>query len=100
MRRLRLYGPFPARVRGVDASGETFKADAAVDDISAGGMYLRIGRRVESGATLFVVTQFSPSWAAEVRAPRVALRGRVLRVEPRPAGVYGVAVAITRHRFL
>jgi hypothetical protein len=95
--KLRLYGPFPAKVRGVDVNGKIFKVETVLDNISAGGLYLRLRQRLEPDAILFVVTRLS---ASEVRAPRVAVRGKVLRIEQKPDGECGVAVKITRHRFI
>ena len=97
---LRLYGPFSAKVRGVNMNGRVFKVDAEVEDISSGGVYLRLKRPVEVGASLLVIIRFSKAWTDEVRVPTVAVRGTVLRVEPEPEGGWGVVVAITRNRFL
>ena len=61
---------------------------------------MRIGRHNEPGTRLLILTRFSRTWDEEVRAPIVALRGRVSRVEPQPGREDGVAVTITRCRFL
>ena len=98
--RQRLFEPFPVKVRGVDRKGNRFKINTAVENISAGGLYLRLKQRVEPGTVLFVVTQFSSAWKRNARVACVATRGPVLRVESRSGGEYGVAVAITHHRFL
>jgi len=94
---VRLSGRFPARVRGTGRRGEVFVADAVVENISAGGLYLHLGRCVEAGAAIFIIAQLS---SAEVCLLRVAVRGVVLRAVSRPCGEWGVAVAIMRHRFL
>jgi hypothetical protein len=96
----RIYEPFPVTVRGVDADGQAFTLNTVVDNFSAGGLYLRLSRRVAPGAKLFAIVRLSTSQAPEVAAARVATRGILLRVEPQPAGVWGAAVAFTRHRFL
>jgi hypothetical protein len=97
----RLYGWFPATVRGVDQSGEAFDTNTMIDNISAGGLYLRLRQqRVEPGTMLFVVIRLSTAPPDEVRAPLIALRGRVLRAEQKPEGERGVAVQITHTRFL
>jgi hypothetical protein len=98
--KLRLTGPFPARARVVDRAGKSHKINCAVRNISAGGLFLQLEQQVEPGVVLFIVTQFSGAWRREARVARVAVRGPVLRVESGPDGQYGVAVAITRHRFL
>ena len=81
--------PFPASVEGVDEGGKPFRAETALDDLSAGGVYLRLAERVLPDAVLTVTARFSmvPSRGIVVR-----LTGRVLRVEPKPGGAFGVAV--------
>lgn len=97
--KLRLTGPFAARARIVERGGIS-KIDSTVENISASGLYLRLDREVEQGTVLFVLTQFSTAWKRKARAAWVATRGFVVRVESKPEGGYGVAVTITRHRFL
>ena len=75
-------------------------ADCVAENISAGGLYLRLGRRVNPGTELLVVIHLSVGQMRARQAARVAARGVVLRVEPAPGGDYGVAVEIRRHRFL
>ena len=96
--KLRLYGSFPATVRGVNDVGEAFEIDASVENIGAGGLYLRMAQKVSPGARLFIVTRLTVSGA--VSTPRLALRGTVQRAEPQPDGTCGVAVGVTSHRFL
>ena len=98
--KLRLAGPFFAKTRVADRSGHIFKINTAVENISAGGLYLHLEQPVEPGTVLLVVTQFSSAWERKARVACVATRGPVLRVESGPGGTYGVAVAITHHRFL
>ena len=92
----RLSGPFPAIVRSAEQT--TFRAEAAIDNISAGGLYMRLARTVEAGARLLVVVQFSATLDSDSPAPRFALRGVVQRVERQPDGTGGVALRFTRHR--
>jgi hypothetical protein len=97
--RLRVSGPYPALVRGVGAGGERFKEDTAVDNLSARGLYVKLKREVAQGAKLFLVVQLSGG-SDELPPPRVAIRGTVARVDPRSEKGYGLAVIISRHRFL
>ena len=97
--KLRLYGSFPATVRGLNDVGEAFEIDASLENIGAGGLYLRMAREVSPGAKLFILTRLSAASGA-VGAPRLALRGTVLRAELQPDGTCGVAVGLTSHRFL
>ena len=96
----RLKGSFPTVARGVDATGETFQIDATIDNISAGGLYLRLRQRLEPGMALFFVTSLSTPGRVNASAPRLALHGVVLRAELTHGGACGVAVALTNYRFL
>jgi len=84
----------------VGAGGKRFESNAVLDDFSAGGLYVRLPRRVEPGAKFFAVVRLATGPPAGASAPRVAVRGVVLRVEPQPDGRYGLGVQFTRHRFL
>ena len=99
-RSLRVELPFPATVRGVDVDGERFTMDSVLDNLSAGGLYLRLARPIKRGMKLFIVVRLSTCGDPEVPAARVALQGVVLRAEPQPDGRCGIAVAFERHRFL
>jgi hypothetical protein len=96
----RLYEPFAVRLRSVDAAGEVFEIDTVLDDFSAGGLYVRLTRRVEPGTRFFAVLRIATGPPSGTSAPYVAVRGVVVRVEPQPDGRYGVGVQFTRHRFL
>ena len=98
--KMRIAGPLPVRVRLRGRDGEVFKADSIAENISTDGIYLRLGRQVETGTELLLVVQFSRGLTRTRQAARVAARGVVLRVEPAPGGSYGVAIEIRRHRFL
>ncbi|MFN2447141.1 MAG: PilZ domain-containing protein [Vicinamibacterales bacterium] len=93
----RLERPFPVTLRGVDAMGEALNIDTVLDNLSPGGLYVRIPRRVEPGAKLSVAIRLSEDGVREQTA-RLATRGVVLRVESTPNGEYGVALAFTTHR--
>ena len=97
---LRLYEPFPVMVRGVDANGESFEVNTVLDNISAGGLYVRLGRRVELGTRLFAIARLSVTPSEAGPGPRVAIRGVVVRAEPLPDSTWGVALKFTHHRFL
>jgi len=94
----RLCVSFPVTVRGVDARGEAFEVSAVLDNVSAGGLYVRLGRLLEPGVKLFAVVRLA--LMPGVAAPCVAVRGIVLRAESQPDGSCGVGVRFTRHRFL
>ena len=98
--KLRLQGPFPAIVRGVGADGERFETETVLDDLSAGGLHLRLKQPISRGMPLFLVTRLSHVKAPEACVPRVAMRVMVLRSELQLDGSFGVAGAILQHRFL
>ena len=88
----RIYGPFPARVRGVDAGGARFEGEAALDEMSAGDFSLRLPQTSAVGRRLLVVIRLCRAL--------VALRGVVLSAEPEPEGGCRLNVSVTRYRFL
>jgi len=96
----RILSPFPATVRGVNARGEAFETDTVLDNLSASGLYLFLRQRIEWGAKVFIVVQFSTSSTVRKTSPRVALRGEVLRTERESSGACGIAVEFIGHRFL
>lgn len=96
----RIYDPFPVTVQGVDASGEAFKFKTVIDNLSAGGLYLRLTRCVEQGMMLSASIRLSTAPAHEMPAPHVTMHGVVLRTELKPSGACGVALAFTCHQFL
>jgi hypothetical protein len=98
-RKVRIYLPFPAVVEGVTTSGEHFKVDTVLDNLSKEGLYLRLFPCVNQGSEISVVFRLSTS-AAESSSPRVAIKGAVLRVEERPGGACGVAVQFKSPRFM
>lgn len=98
----RIYDPFPTTVQGVDVNGKSFQVKTVLDNISAGGVYLRLAPWVGEGAKLSIIFQLTsrvPN-AEEADTPSIAVQGKVLRVEPKHGGACGVAIMITRHQFL
>jgi hypothetical protein len=88
----RIYGPFPALLRGTDARGEQFQSEAELDDLSAADFNLRLRQPLEEGAKLFAVVRLHKAI--------VALRGIVLKAEPHGDGLWSLSVAIVHSRFL
>jgi c-di-GMP-binding flagellar brake protein YcgR len=99
-RKPRIDIPFPAKVQGVDASGESFEMDSVLDNFSASGLYLRMPRSLDQGAELRVVVQLPTASVDKAGASQIETRGVVLRAEPQPDGACGMAVGFTQHRFL
>jgi hypothetical protein len=84
-------------VRGVDVTGDRLDIDTVLDNVSGGGIYLRIPTRVEPGAWLAIGIRFYEPETQEPGA-RVAARGMVTRVERTRDGQYGVAVEFVRYQ--
>ena len=96
----RLFDPFPVKLRGVDAEGQGFEVNTVIKNIGAGGLYVQLSKRVETGSRLFSVTRFSTAALEVQRGPLIAMSGRVVRVDPQPDGSFGLAVEFTSSRFL
>jgi c-di-GMP-binding flagellar brake protein YcgR len=96
-RHLRIALPFPATVEGTNEEGEPFECGTVTDDLSAGGVYLRVAERVREGAEVSVTARLSVSAA---RGMVVRLRGRVLRAEEKPGGACVLAVRVEESSIL
>ena len=96
----RLVASFPAAVVGAGAAGGALEVSTELDNISAGGLYLRLSQRVEPGATLLVVVHLCAAGRETRDTARVAIDGLVLRADAHAGGHCGLAIKITNHRFL
>lgn len=92
----RIYVPFTADVQGFGEGGEPFRCLTVLDDLSAGGFRLRIMQRPEENSELTVESRLSLEGN---RGALLVIKGRVLRIEPKGGGVYGVALKIKNHKF-
>jgi hypothetical protein len=99
-RNLRVYEHFPIKVRGVDAEGVTFDIDTVIENLSSGGLYFKLSRRVALGERLFFVIYMSTGRKEKKAAPIVAAHGKVVRSESNGVRDYGMGVAFYNHRFL
>jgi hypothetical protein len=97
----RIQTPVLVMIRKVGA-GHGADVLSVVDNLSAGGFYVRLRQTVEPGERLSALIRFAAGRREkdESSEARVAVRGRVLRVENLGAGAYGVAVRISRYKFL
>jgi hypothetical protein len=71
-----------------------------LDDLSVGGVHMRLHRSVPIGANVTVSVRLSIVAETQTPSLRLAARGRVRRLEPDPDGTFGVAVEFTRRRIL
>lgn len=93
----RISEPFPARIWGVDSGDLPFNVDSVIDNISSTGVYLKTPREVGNGSEVKLIVHMLSGPSSGVTA---SLQGRVLRSEPQSDGKYGLAVEISKHRFL
>jgi hypothetical protein len=91
---------FPVSVRVNDENGQDYHAETVLDNLSAGGCYLRLPRKPDPGAKIFTVVRLSTAQERKARAPLVAAKGVIARLEPQADGSWGVAVCFKHHRFL
>lgn len=94
----RVSEPFPARVRGVDGDGHKFKVIVELDNLSAGGVYLRISQMVPIGTRLLLLIGLAPSSDQWLKGPLVSAQGVVVREDSLHGGDRGVAVMFTHYR--
>lgn len=96
----RLACAFPVLLRSRKELQNNIEHCATISNLSANGVYLHTHRFVTRGQTLFIFMRFSNQPDNERTAPRLAASAKVVRVEPRPDGSYGVALRIQRYRLL
>lgn len=98
-RQPRINQPFPATVFGVNAYDVEFESKTTLDNLSAGGLHLKLKQHLRQGAKISVVVR--PSMAPDDKAPtlRVAANGVVLRSEPQTDGTYGLGIALHKTDF-
>lgn len=94
---IRIEGPFPIHLRGIDTTGMRFKEQTVVDNLSTIGVYMRLSRRIALSSSVFFLIRFA---FLPLQAPGIAACGVVVRVERQSEESWGVAVMFTRHRFL
>jgi hypothetical protein len=96
----RIYTPFHARVCGVNSCGEAFETSTVLDNMSAGGIYLRVEHDVTQGTPVVVTIRLSTKRIDLVPVANVAVKGVVLRNEEQTNGTYGLGILINSRRFL
>ena len=97
----RVAVPFRALVQGTDEEGAAFEVATVVDNLAAGGLYLRITKEVGRGTRLLINVCMSCQ-TVEHEEPCMSLEvyGRIIRVERMAGGAFGVAVSFTNSIFL
>ena len=98
-REQRICEPFPARVRAIDRDGIAFEADTVIDNINTNGLYLRLMFCLTRGAELSVEFRLCCSAEKAATSPRAKVKGEVVRVDPKPGRVWGVAITYKLQQF-
>ena len=94
----RIEVDFLAMVRGVDAQGRRFQEPATLQNLSTGGLYVRLRHAVKAGGRLFVAFRFAPTLEAPAMA--VAAHGVVRHSEAQADGRTGVGLMFQHYRTL
>jgi hypothetical protein len=93
----RINEPFPARIWGIDSGDLPFNVDGVIDNMSSTGLYLKTPREVGNGSEVKLIVHMLSGPTSGVTA---SVHGRILRSELHADGKYGLAIAISKHRFL
>jgi hypothetical protein len=94
----RICTPYPIRLRKLENSGGGCKEDTILNNLSGGGLYVRLKRELKMGAYVSLAVRLST--VLEGPALRLVARGNVIRVEPQTDGSYGTAIEFRRRRIL
>ena len=97
---LRTSAPFPVRVRGISAAGERLQFDTELDNLGAGGLYLRATQDIRTWRRIMIRIRLSLAADTAARAPVVAARGTVLRADLQPDQRLGLAIGFKGCRFI
>ncbi len=96
--RFRINGPIPATVSGFDSTRAPFAIEVSLDDLSSGGLRVRLGRPVSTFTELSFVIRFPLAPGASETGIRFAAKGIVRRVESCIDGSFGLGVEFTHYR--
>ena len=86
----RVSGPIPAVALDVTGSAGELGKYLTLDNLSAGGFYVRLSSLFKENQKLFLVTQISQAV--------IVVRAAVLRTDKQVDGLYGHAFAIEQHQ--
>lgn len=92
----RISQAFPTRVLGLDSDGRPFDCNIELENISSGGVYLRIPRTLKIDDQMNLVVQFSNGR----QGATASMIASVLRVEPGLDGLNGFGLKIKRYEFI
>ncbi len=87
------------QISGVDEDGQAFQSVTLTDNLSAGGLFMRLARCLTPGMKLSVSVRFNANPSSDALAVTLTAIGEVLRAAMLPDGTCGVAVAFNEHSF-
>ncbi len=87
------------RISGVDEDGQAFQSVTLTDNLSAGGLFMRLARCLTPGMKLSVIVRFNANPCGDAPAVSLTAIGEVLRAAMLPDGTCGMAVAFIEHSF-
>jgi hypothetical protein len=93
----RIMEPFPARIWGIDSGDLPFNVDCILDNISSTGIYLKLARPVDVGSEVRLIVHLL---SGPTTGSTASVQGKILRDELLADGRHGLAIAISKHRFL
>jgi hypothetical protein len=97
---LRISAPFPVRIRGVSAAGKRLQFEAELDNLGAGGLYMRAMQDIRRWSRIMIRIRLSLAADKDEKAAVVAARGVVVRTELQPDHRLGYAIAFRGYRFI
>ncbi len=86
----RITSHIPATVRGRTPFGKSFEIETVLDNLSTGGLHVRLEQCIDVAASVSAFIRFA---GTEIEAG-----GMVNRVEPQPDGSFGLAVTFESYR--
>ncbi len=86
----RISGPIPAVALDITGSADELGTYLTLDNLSAGGFYVRLSSLFKEAQKIFLVTQISQAV--------IVVRAAVLRTDKQVEGLYGHAFAIEQHQ--
>src|SRR5262249_25898541 len=66
----RIGAPYPVRVRSLDSDGQKFKEETQLENLSGGGLYVRLRRRLVVGVAVSLAVRLSTEPARDLPAVR------------------------------
>ena len=88
----------PAKVRGIDAGGHGFDLAANLDNISGGGIHLRVAAQVEEQSPLSISFFIPYGDGRNHRGTSWEAVGIIRRVEPQTDGSNGLGIEFKNYR--